>query len=48
MKQPELDEEALRLQVHGHELEVVRQTAGQDSVAPVTVTSPSGATRQLT
>ncbi len=47
MKQPELDEEALRLQVHGHELEVVRQTMA-DSVAPVTVTSPSGATRQLT
>jgi hypothetical protein len=47
MKQPELDEEALRLQVHGHDLEVLRQTMA-DSVAPVTVTSPSGATRQLT
>jgi hypothetical protein len=47
MKQPELDEEALRLQVHGHDLEVLRQTMA-DSVAPVTVTSPSGATHQLT
>ena len=47
MKQPELDEEALRLQVHGHDLVVLRQTMA-DSVAPVTVTSPSGATHQLT
>ena len=47
MKQPDLDEEALRLSVKGHDLEVLRQTMG-DSVAPVTVTSPSGATRELT
>jgi hypothetical protein len=47
MKQPELDEEALRLQVQGHDLVVLRQTMA-DSVAPVTVTSPAGATRQLT
>ncbi len=47
MKQPDLDEEALRLQVEGHDLVVLRQTMA-DSVAPVTVTSPSGATRQLT
>jgi len=47
MKQPDLDEEALRLQVQGHDLSVVRQTMA-DSVAPVTVTSPSGATRDLT
>ncbi len=47
MKQPDLDEEALRLQVHGHDLEVVRQTMA-DSVTPVTVTSPSGATHELT
>lgn len=47
MKQPDLDEEALRLQVHGKDLEVQRQTMA-DSVAPVTVTSPSGATRELT
>ena len=47
MKQPELDEEALHLQVHGHDLVVQRQTMA-DSVSPVTVTSPSGATRELT
>ncbi|MEW6639711.1 MAG: hypothetical protein AB1586_04330 [Pseudomonadota bacterium] len=47
MKQPELDEEALRLAVHGHELQVTRQTMA-DSAAPVTVTSPSGASRTLT
>jgi hypothetical protein len=47
MKQPDLDEEALRLQVEGHDLVVVRQTMA-DSVSPVTVTSPSGATRELT
>lgn len=46
MKQPDLDEEALRLQVQGRDLVVVRQTMA-DSAAPVTVTSPSGATRQL-
>ncbi len=43
MKQPDLDEEALRLQVQGKDLMVVRQTMA-DTVQPVTVTSPSGAT----
>src|SRR6201991_337634 len=47
MKQPDLDEEALRLQTQGHDLVVIRQTMA-DSVAPVTVTSPSGATREVT
>jgi hypothetical protein len=47
MKQPDLDEEALRLQVQGRDLIAVRQTMA-DSVQPVTVTSPSGATRELT
>jgi hypothetical protein len=47
MKQPDLDEEALRLQVSGKDLVVLRQTMA-DSVPPVTVTSPSGATRELT
>jgi hypothetical protein len=47
MKQPDLDEEALRLQIQGHDLVVQRQTMA-DSVTPVTVTSPSGATRELT
>jgi hypothetical protein len=47
MKQPDLDEEALRLQIQGKDLAVVRQTMA-DSVTPVTVTSPSGVTRELT
>jgi hypothetical protein len=47
MKQPELDEEALRLQTQGKDLAVLRQTMS-DSVTPVTVTSPSGKTRELT
>jgi hypothetical protein len=46
MKQPDLDEEALRLQTEGKDLAVVRQTMS-DSVTPVTVTSPSGKTREL-
>jgi hypothetical protein len=47
MKQPDLDEEALRLQIQGKDLAVLRQTMS-DSVTPVTVTSPSGKTRELT
>jgi hypothetical protein len=47
MKQPELDEEALRLSVQGHDLVVQRQTMADD-VVPVTVTSPSGKTRIVT
>jgi len=47
MKEPELDEEALRLQVRGKELTVQRQTMA-DTVAPVTVTAPSGAKHELT
>jgi len=47
MKQPELDEEALHLKVQGHSLIIERQTMA-DSVQPVTVTSPSGATRTVT
>ncbi|MDB5653195.1 MAG: hypothetical protein JWQ94_808 [Tardiphaga sp.] len=47
MKQPDLDEEALKLSSAGKDLVVNRQTMG-DTVAPVTVTSPSGKTQQLT
>jgi hypothetical protein len=47
MKQPDLEEEALRMEANGRTLVVSRQTMGE-SVAPITVTSPSGATRQLT
>jgi hypothetical protein len=44
MKEPDLEEEALRLTVNGHNLVVRRQTMAEE-VADVTVTSPSGATR---
>ncbi|RJF64498.1 hypothetical protein [Rhodopseudomonas palustris] len=47
MKQPDLDEEALRLKVEGKDLQVIRQTMA-DNVPPVTVTSPSGQNRELT
>ncbi len=46
MKEPDLEEEALRLKVSGHNLVVQRQTMGE-LVADVTLTSPSGATRVL-
>jgi hypothetical protein len=46
MKQPDLEEEALRLLVHGREITVQRQTMA-DTAGPVIVTSPSGATRSL-
>ncbi len=46
MKEPDLEEEALRLKVSGHNLVVQRQTMA-DSVADVTLTSPSGARRDL-
>jgi len=46
MKEPDLDEEALRLAVSGHNLVVRRQTMA-DQVADVTLTSPSGVTRTL-
>ncbi len=47
MQQPDLEEEALRLLVHGKELTVQRQTMAE-SVAPVTLTSPSGIQRNVT
>jgi hypothetical protein len=46
MKQPDLDEEALRLLASGRSLTVQRQTMAE-TVAPVTLTSPSGQTRTL-
>jgi len=46
MKQPDLEEEALRMFVRGHDLTVQRQTMA-DSVAPVTLTSPTGKTQTL-
>ncbi len=47
MKQPDLDEEALRLIVHGRDVTVQRQTMA-DAVNPVTLTSPGGQSRTLT
>src|SRR5215468_8136255 len=46
MKQPDLEEEALRLIVRGRDLTVQRQTMA-DSVSEVTLTAPSGATRTV-
>jgi hypothetical protein len=47
MKQPDLEEEALRLLVRGRDLLVERQTMA-DSVGEVTLTTPTGTTRTLT
>jgi hypothetical protein len=47
MKQPDLEEEALRLSVSGRQLTVRRQTMAE-SAGQVTVTTPSGQTRNLT
>src|SRR5471030_2331733 len=46
MKQPDLEEEALRLIVKGRDITVQRQTMA-DTVNEVTLTSPTGATRTL-
>jgi hypothetical protein len=46
MKEPDLEEEALRLTVTGHDLLVRRQTMA-DEIADVTLTSPSGVARTL-
>jgi hypothetical protein len=46
MKEPDLEEEALRMIVHGHDLTIQRQTMA-DTVDRVTVTSPSGANRTI-
>ncbi|MDJ0931590.1 hypothetical protein [Breoghania sp.] len=47
MKEPDLEEEALRASTRGHELTVERQTLGE-SVDPVEVTGPTGETQTLT
>src|SRR3954470_386534 len=47
MKQPDLEEEALRLIVRGRDLLVERQTMA-DKVSEVTLTLPSGGTRNVT
>jgi hypothetical protein len=47
MKEPELDEEALRATADGRDVMVERQTLA-DSVAPVEITAPSGKASTLT
>ncbi len=47
MKEPDLEEEALRLVGRGRDLIAERQTLGTEA-KPVTVTSPTGQVRQLT
>ncbi len=46
MKEPELEEEALRARARGHELTVERQSLKSET-PPVTVTGPDGQTRVL-
>jgi hypothetical protein len=43
MKEPDLEEEALKLVAHGRDLIVERQTLA-DSIKPITLTSPTGVT----
>jgi len=47
MKQPDLEEEALRVAARGRDLEISRQTMSE-TVEPVIVTTPSGETRSVT
>jgi hypothetical protein len=47
MKQPDLEEEALRVIVRGHDLLIERQTMAE-TVNDVTLTLPSGTTRTMT
>jgi hypothetical protein len=47
MKEPDLEEEALRLLVRGRDLTVQRQTMS-DAVSEITLTTPSGKTRTMT
>ena len=47
MKEPDLEEEALRLIVRGRDLVIERQTLG-DKVKPVDLTSPTGAKQDVT
>ena len=47
MKEPDLEEEALRLSAHGRELSIERQSMA-DTIGEVTVTAPSGTTTTLT
>jgi hypothetical protein len=46
MKEPELEEDALTATVQGNRMEIVRRSL-EPVAAPVTVTAPSGATREV-
>ncbi|MBB3771843.1 hypothetical protein FHS55_002452 [Angulomicrobium tetraedrale] len=46
MKEPDLEEERLRMVAHGGDIVVERQTMG-DAAPPVTITTPTGTTRTL-
>ena len=47
MKEPDLEEERLKMTAHGGDIVVERQTMG-DAVPPVTITTPTGQTRSVT
>ncbi len=47
MKEPELEEEALRATTRGHEISIERQSLS-DNVPPVTLTAPSGKQQNVT
>ena len=47
MKEPELEEEALRARAHGQEVTIERQSL-KDALPPVTLTEPDGAILKLT
>jgi hypothetical protein len=47
MKEPELEEEALRATVQGHEIAIERQSL-KDQIPPVQITSPSGKVQNMT
>jgi hypothetical protein len=47
MKEPELEEEALRAKARGHDLAIERQSLKPET-PPITITGPDGATRTVT
>jgi hypothetical protein len=47
MKEPELEEEALRAKIEGHDIAIERQSL-KDKIPPVQVTSPSGKVQTVT
>ncbi len=47
MKEPELEEEALRAKVEGHEIAIERQSL-KDTIPPVQITSPTGKVQTVT